>query len=44
MNLSKGKTEREVYAPPTLIRVSLEVKTISFMRKMPETCKRRLIT
>ena len=42
--LEKGETGREVYALPTLVRVSHEVKTISLTRKMPETCRRRLIT
>ena len=29
---------------PTLVRVNLEVKATSLMRRMPKTCRRRLIT
>ena len=44
MNLSEGETRRDVYTLPTLVQVNLGIKTMSLMRRMPETCKRRLIT
>ena len=38
------KTRREVCILPTPVRGNLEVKVTSLMRRMPETCRRRLIT
>ena len=44
MNLNEEETGREVYALPTPIRVNIGVNTIYLMRRMPETCRKRLIT
>ena len=39
---SKG-TGREVFIPPILVKAKLMVKVMFLTRKMPETCKGRLI-
>ena len=44
MNLSEGETERKVYILPISIRVNLRVKVMSLKKRIPETCRRRLIT
>ena len=42
-DLERKGTEREVCILPTPVRVNLGVKATSLMRRMPKTCKRRLI-
>ena len=42
-DLEQKGTEREVCILPTPVRVNLGVKATSLMRRMPKTCKRRLI-
>ena len=44
MILNEKRTGREVCILPTPVRVNLGVKATSLMRRMPEICRRRLIT
>ena len=44
MNLSKGETGRGVYVLCILVRAILGVVAISLRRKIPEPCRRKLIT
>ena len=44
MILNEKGTGKEVCILPTLVRVNLGVKATSLMRRMLETCKKRLIT
>ena len=44
MILNGKGTGKEVCILPTLVRVNLGVKATSLMRRMLETCKKRLIT
>ena len=41
--LNKEGIEKEVYIPPTLVEVNLELGVTPLMRKMLRTCNWRLI-